>query len=1185
MHEDIVLTPMMKQFLELKAKHPDAVMLFRCGDFYETYSTDAVLASEILGITLTKRANGKGKTIEMAGFPHHALDTYLPKLIRAGKRVAICDQLEDPKLTKKLVKRGITELVTPGVSINDNILNYRENNFLAAVHFGKGACGVAFLDISTGEFLTAEGSFDHIDKLLNNFAPKEVLFERGRRGMFEGNFGSKFFTFELDDWVFTETTAREKLLKHFEVKNLKGFGVEHLKNGIIASGAILQYLIMTQHTQIGHITSLARIEEDKYVRLDKFTVRSLELMGSMNDGGSSLLDVIDKTISPMGARLLKRWMVFPLKDVKPINGRLDVVEYFFRKPEFKGVIEEQLHLIGDLERIISKVAVGRVSPREVVALKVALQAIEPIKEACMDADNASLNHIGGQLDICRSIRDRIEREINNDPPLLVNKGGVIKSGVNAELDELRRIAYSGKDYLLQIQQRESELTGIPSLKIGYNNVFGYYIEVRNVHKDKVPQEWIRKQTLVNAERYITQELKEYEEKILGAEDKILVLETQLYAELVQSLSEFIPAIQTDANQIARLDCLLSFATAARENNYIRPVISDDEVLEIHQGRHPVIEKQLPIGEKYVANDVMLDSSTQQIIIITGPNMAGKSALLRQTALITLMAQIGCFVPAESAHIGLVDKIFTRVGASDNISVGESTFMVEMNEAADILNNLSSRSLVLFDELGRGTSTYDGISIAWAIVEYIHEHPHAKARTLFATHYHELNEMEKSFKRIKNYNVSVKEIDNKVIFLRKLERGGSEHSFGIHVAKMAGMPKSIVKRAGDILKQLEKDNRQQGIAAKPMVEVELKEYEEKILGAEDKILVLETQLYAELVQSLSEFIPAIQTDANQIARLDCLLSFATAARENNYIRPVISDDEVLEIHQGRHPVIEKQLPIGEKYVANDVMLDSSTQQIIIITGPNMAGKSALLRQTALITLMAQIGCFVPAESAHIGLVDKIFTRVGASDNISVGESTFMVEMNEAADILNNLSSRSLVLFDELGRGTSTYDGISIAWAIVEYIHEHPHAKARTLFATHYHELNEMEKSFKRIKNYNVSVKEIDNKVIFLRKLERGGSEHSFGIHVAKMAGMPKSIVKRAGDILKQLEKDNRQQGIAAKPMVEVGETRGGMQLSFFQLDDPVLCQIRDEILNLDVNNLTPLEALNKLNDIKRIVKGK
>ena len=816
--EDIVLTPMMKQFLDLKAKHPDAVMLFRCGDFYETYSTDAVVAAEILGITLTKRANGKGKTVEMAGFPHHALDTYLPKLVRAGKRVAICDQLEDPKMTKKLVKRGITELVTPGVSINDNILNYRENNFLAAVHFGKGACGVAFLDISTGEFLTAEGPFDYVDKLLNNFAPKEVLFERGKRGMFEGNFGSKFFTFELDDWVFTETTAREKLLKHFETKNLKGFGVEHLKNGIIASGAILQYLIMTQHTQIGHITSLARIEEDKYVRLDKFTVRSLELVGSMNDGGSSLLNVIDKTISPMGARLLKRWLVFPLKDVLPINERLNVVEYFFRQPDFKELIEEQLHLIGDLERIISKVAVGRVSPREVVALKVTLQAIEPIKEACMEADNASLNRIGEQLNICKSIRDRIEKEINNDPPLLINKGGVMKSGVNAELDELRQIAYSGKDYLLQIQQRESELTEIPSLKIGYNNVFGYYIEVRNTHKDKVPQEWIRKQTLANAERYITQELKEYEEKILGAEDKILILETQLYTELVQALSEFIPAIQVNANQIARLDCLLSFANVARENNYIRPVIEDNDVLDIRQGRHPVIEKQLPIGEKYIANDVMLDSSSQQIIIITGPNMAGKSALLRQTALITLLAQIGSFVPAESAHIGLVDKIFTRVGASDNISVGESTFMVEMNEAADILNNLSPRSLVLFDELGRGTSTYDGISIAWAIVEHIHEHPKAKARTLFATHYHELNEMEKSFKRIKNYNVSVKEVDNKVIFLRKLERGGSEHSFGIHVAKMAGMPKSIVKRANDILKQLEADNRQQGIASKPMAEV-------------------------------------------------------------------------------------------------------------------------------------------------------------------------------------------------------------------------------------------------------------------------------------------------------------------------------------------------------------------------------
>ena len=816
--EEIVLTPMMKQFLDLKAQHPDAVMLFRCGDFYETYSTDAIVASEILGITLTKRANGKGKTIEMAGFPHHALDTYLPKLVRVGKRVAICDQLEDPKMTKKLVKRGITELVTPGVSINDNVLNYKENNFLAAVHFGKASCGVAFLDISTGEFLTAEGPFDYVDKLLNNFAPKEILFERGKRLMFEGNFGSKFFTFELDDWVFTETTAREKLLKHFETKNLKGFGVEHLKNGIIASGAILQYLTMTQHTQIGHITSLARIEEDKYVRLDKFTVRSLELIGNMNDGGSSLLNVIDRTISPMGARLLKRWMVFPLKDKKPIDERLNVVEYFFRQPDFKELIEEQLHLIGDLERIISKVAVGRVSPREVVQLKVALQAIEPIKLACIQADNASLNWIGEQLNLCVTIRDRIAKEIKNDPPLAVNKGGVIQDGVNADLDELRRISYSGKDYLLQIQQRESELTGIPSLKVAYNNVFGYYIEVRNVHKDKVPKEWIRKQTLVNAERYITQELKEYEEKILGAEDKILVLETQLYTDLVQALMEFIPQIQINANQIARLDCLLSFANVARENRYIRPIIEDNDVLDIRQGRHPVIEKQLPIGEKYIANDVMLDSDTQQIIIITGPNMAGKSALLRQTALITLLAQIGSFVPAESAHIGLVDKIFTRVGASDNISVGESTFMVEMNEAADILNNVSSRSLVLFDELGRGTSTYDGISIAWAIVEYIHEHPKAKARTLFATHYHELNEMEKSFKRIKNYNVSVKEVDNKVIFLRKLERGGSEHSFGIHVAKMAGMPKSIVKRANEILKQLESDNRQQGIAGKPLAEV-------------------------------------------------------------------------------------------------------------------------------------------------------------------------------------------------------------------------------------------------------------------------------------------------------------------------------------------------------------------------------
>ncbi len=812
MANDVALTPMMKQYFEFKAQHPDAVLLFRCGDFYETYSEDAVVASDILGITLTKRSNsGQGKVVEMAGFPHHALDTYLPKLIRAGKRVAICDQLEDPKLTKKLVKRGITELVTPGVSINDNVLNYKENNFLAAVHFGKTACGVAFLDISTGEFLTAEGTTDYVDKLLSNFAPKEVLFERGRRAMFEGNFGSKFVVFEMDDWVFTEQTAMQKLLKHFETKNLKGFGVDHLKMGIIASGVILEYLEMTQHTQLGHITSLARIEEDRYVRLDKFTVRSLELVSSMNEGGTSLLDVIDHTISPMGARLLKRWMVFPLTSEAQINERLDMVEYFFREPEFKQLIEEQLHLIGDLERIISKVAVGRVNPRELVQLKTALQAIEPIKRACEKARSDSMRRIGEQLNVCEGMRDRIAREIKADPPVLLNKGGVIADGVNTELDELRHIAFSGKDYLLQIQQRESELTGIPSLKIGYNNVFGYYIEVRNAHKDKVPPEWIRKQTLANAERYITQELKEYEEKILGAEDKILTLENKLYAELVAALAEYIPTIQVDANQIARLDCLLSFANAAAAFRYVRPVIDDSDVLDIRQGRHPVIERQMPVGENYIANDVLLDSHSQQIIIITGPNMAGKSALLRQTALITLMAQIGSFVPADSARIGLVDKIFTRVGASDNISVGESTFMVEMNEASNILNNLSPRSLVLFDELGRGTSTYDGISIAWAIVEYIHEHPKAKARTLFATHYHELNEMEKSFARIKNYNVSVKEVGNKVIFLRKLEPGGSEHSFGIHVAQMAGMPKSIVRRAGEILKQLERDNRQQGIA--------------------------------------------------------------------------------------------------------------------------------------------------------------------------------------------------------------------------------------------------------------------------------------------------------------------------------------------------------------------------------------
>ena len=814
------LTPMMKQFYDLKAKHPDALMLFRCGDFYETYCEDAVAASEILGITLTKRSGGAGKkedATQMAGFPHHALDTYLPKLIRAGRRVAICDQLEDPKLTKKLVKRGITELVTPGVAMSDNVLNYKENNFLAAIHFGKSACGVAFLDISTGEFLTAEGTTDYIDKLLGNFAPKEVLFERGRKPMFEGNFGNKFFTFELDDWIFTEQSANSKLLSHFETKNLKGFGVDHLKNGIIAAGAILYYLEQTQHTQISHIRSISRIEEDKYVRMDKFTIRSLELLGSMNDGGKSLLEVMDKTISPMGGRMLRRWMVFPLKDVRPIEERLNVVEYFFRELDFRNTVEEQLHRIGDLERIISKVATGRVSPREMVQLKVALQAIKPIKEACEAADNDSLKAIGRKLDLCEALRDRIDKEINSDPPFLVNKGGVIADGVDSELDELRKIAYSGKDYLLQIQQREIEATGIQSLKIGFNSVFGYYMEVRNTFKENVPPDWIRKQTLVNAERYITQELKEYEEKILGAEEKIISLETRLFNELVINAADFIPAIQINANQVARLDCLLSFAETARANKYIRPVIEDSDVLDIRQGRHPVIEQQMPIGESYVANDIYLDTQKQQIIIITGPNMAGKSALLRQTALITLMAQIGCFVPAESARIGLVDKIFTRVGASDNISVGESTFMVEMNEAANILNNISPRSLVLFDELGRGTSTYDGISIAWAIVEYIHENTRGRARTLFATHYHELNEMEKSFPRIKNFNVSVKEVDGKVIFMRKLVPGGSEHSFGIHVAKIAGMAPSIIKRANQILKELESNNSGNGVS-RPTAEI-------------------------------------------------------------------------------------------------------------------------------------------------------------------------------------------------------------------------------------------------------------------------------------------------------------------------------------------------------------------------------
>ena len=797
------LTPMMKQFFDFKAKYPEALLLFRCGDFYETYCEDAVTASRILGITLTKRNNGAGvKGDEMAGFPHHALDTYLPKLIRAGKRVAICDQLEDPKLTKKLVKRGITELVTPGVTMSDTVLNYKENNFLAAIHFGKGACGVSFLDISTGEFLTGEGTYDYVEKLLTNIQPKEVLYDRSCRREFEEQFGSRYCTFELDDWVFTEQTAMQKLLKHFKVKSLKGFGVDHLKNGIIASGAILQYLEQTLHTQIGHITTLSRIEEEKYVRMDKFTVRSLELLGTMQEGGTSLLEVIDRTVSPMGGRLLRRWVVFPLKTERTINERLDIVDYFFREPEFRQTVDEALHQIGDLERIISKVAVGRVAPREVVQLKRALTALQPIKSACLAASNEALHRVGEQLDACEVLRDRIEREIENEPPQLVNKGGVIRKGVNSELDELRNIAYSGKDYLLRIQEREVQQTGISSLKIGFNNVFGYYLEVRNTFKDKVPQDWIRKQTLAQAERYITPELKEYEEKILGAEDKILSLEAQLFADLVMSMQEYVAKIKTDANLIAHLDCLLSAAKTAEENHYVRPVIDSSDVIDIKQGRHPVIEQQLPMGERYVPNDIYLDSERQQIIIITGPNMAGKSALLRQTALIVLLAQMGSFVPAESARIGLVDKIFTRVGASDNISLGESTFMVEMTEASNILNNVSDRSLVLFDELGRGTSTYDGISIAWAIVEYLHENSRGKARTLFATHYHELNEMEKNFKRIKNYNVSVKEMDGKVIFLRKLERGGSEHSFGIHVAEIAGMPKSIVKRANVILKQLE-----------------------------------------------------------------------------------------------------------------------------------------------------------------------------------------------------------------------------------------------------------------------------------------------------------------------------------------------------------------------------------------------
>ncbi len=855
--KEIVETPLMKQYKEMKQLHPDAVLLFRVGDFYETFSEDAIRTSQVLGITLTRRANGSASYVELAGFPHHALDTYLPKLVRAGLRVAICDQLEDPKLTKKLVKRGITELVTPGVSIDDNVLNHKENNFLAAVHFGKNMIGISFLDISTGEFLTAQGTAEYIDKLINNFAPKEILYERTKRNQFQEIFGNKYLTFEQDDWVFTIDSAMNRLLKHFETKNLKGFGVENLDHGIIAAGAILYYLDHTHHSQIGHITALSRIEEDRFVWLDRFTVRNLELYSSQNEGAKTLIDILDKTTCPMGARLLKRWLAFPLKNIKPINERLSVVEYFFKNPELKSLLEEKLSLIGDLERIISKVAVGRINPREVVQLRVSLEALQPIKTFTSETDNEFLQKISEQLNPCLSICQRIEREINNDPPTLINKGGVICDGVNEQLDELRKIAFSGKDFLLQIQQREIEATGIPSLKISYNNVFGYYIEVRNTHKDKVPETWIRKQTLVSAERYITQELKEYEEKILGAEEKILSLETSIFNDLVMALMDYIPAVQLNCNLIAQLDCLLSFAKVSAENKYICPHITEETSIDIKNGRHPVIEKQLPMGESYIANDVFLDNDSQQIIIITGPNMAGKSALLRQTALIVLMAQIGCFVPAEAATIGVVDKIFTRVGASDNISVGESTFMVEMNEAASILNNMSARSLILFDELGRGTSTYDGISIAWSIVEYIHEHPTAKAKTLFATHYHELNEMEKSFKRIKNYNVSVKEVDKKVIFLRKLVRGGSEHSFGIHVAKMAGMPQSIVKRADEILKQLETDNRQSDIS-RPMIDIATKHegYQMSFFQLDDPIL---SQIRDEI----------INTDINNLTPIEAL----------------------------------------------------------------------------------------------------------------------------------------------------------------------------------------------------------------------------------------------------------------------------------------------------------------------------
>jgi DNA mismatch repair protein MutS len=811
-----VETPLMKQYYHIKAKHPDAILLFRVGDFYETFGEDAIKASEILGITLTRRANGSAQFVELAGFPYHALDTYLPRLVRAGQRVAICEQLEDPKLTKKIVKRGIIELITPGVSMNENVLNHKENNFLAAVHIDKKIAGVAFLDISTGEFLTSEGSIEYIDQMLSNFQPKEVLFEKNKKELFIEYFGTKYYNFKLDDWIFTQEAANDRLLKQFETSSLKGFGVQNLSYGIIAAGAILYYLDLTQHEQLSHISSLSRIEENRYVWLDKFTIKNLELFHSPYEGAKTLIDVMDRTISPMGGRLLKRWISLPLKDIQPVNERLDIVQFLLDNPDIKDEITTLIRQVGDLERLISKVAVGRINPREVVQLKRALRAVGPIREICNNSGCIPLIQLAEQLNPCKTIADKIEHELNNDPPVLINKGNAIAEGVSQELDELRKILYSGKDYLTELQTRESERTGISSLKVSFNNVFGYYIEVRNTHKDKVPPEWIRKQTLVNAERYITEELKDYESKILGAEEKIIVLETKLFSDLVLAVLEYIPPIQLNSSLIARLDCLQSFAAVSADNNYVRPLLNDSKALNIVEGRHPVIEKQLPVGESYVPNDLFLDTEDQQIIILTGPNMSGKSALLRQTALIVLMAQTGCFVPSKSAEIGMVDKIFTRVGASDNISLGESTFMVEMNETASILNNLSDRSLILLDEIGRGTSTYDGISIAWAMVEFLHE-SRLRAKTLFATHYHELNEMENSFSRVKNYNVSIKELNNKIIFLRKLKRGGSEHSFGIHVARMAGMPRSVVSRADEILRELEQSHDKQELA-KPIADI-------------------------------------------------------------------------------------------------------------------------------------------------------------------------------------------------------------------------------------------------------------------------------------------------------------------------------------------------------------------------------